>query len=138
MGQIFFRQQKYSEALVQFRMASEINPQSSVLHCYMAMTQHKAKKFSSALDMLHKALNLDPRNPLARYERAEVLISMEKYPDALAELGILKVGFRGRVWVPGRAGGAGDPEGPGFAGFQGAGFQGAGFGCRLDCCCLCV
>ena len=42
-----------------------------------------------------QAIAADPRNPLAKFERATVLMAEERYRDALAELHALKVG-----WVP--------------------------------------
>jgi hypothetical protein len=38
-----------------------------------------------------EAIDADPRNPLAKFERASVLLSEERYRDALAELHALKV-----------------------------------------------
>ena len=39
-----------------------------------------------------EAIEADPRNPLAKFERASVLLSEERYRDALAELAALKAG----------------------------------------------
>ena len=40
------------------------------------------------------AIDLDPKNPLAKFERAAVLMSLEHLDEALAELHALK------VWIP--------------------------------------
>lgn len=49
MGQIYFRQEKYDMALVHFKSAALINPLSSVLHCYLAMTLHRQGFLDRAL-----------------------------------------------------------------------------------------
>ena len=40
---------------------------------------------------LQAAIDADPKNPLAKFEKAAVLISQEQYQPALAELEALKV-----------------------------------------------
>ena len=55
---------------------------------------------------VRQAIAADPRNPLAKFERATVLMAEERYRDALAELHALKVRLhvqmlhacRWRVW----------------------------------------
>ncbi len=37
------------------------------------------------------AISADPKNPLAKFERANVLLSMDRLDEALAELQVLKV-----------------------------------------------
>ena len=73
-----------------FRRALAINERSSVLRCYLGMALHKLKRNGEALEMLNGAIAADPRNPLARFERAAVLLAEERYRDALAELLALK------------------------------------------------
>ena len=36
--------------------------------------------------MLSSAIAIDPKNPLARFQKAQVLLSMDEYEPALAEL----------------------------------------------------
>lgn len=40
---------------------------------------------------LHQAIAADPRNPLAKFERAAVLMAEDRWHDALAELRVLRV-----------------------------------------------
>lgn len=40
---------------------------------------------------LQSAIDADPKNPLAKFEKAAVLMSQEQYQPALAELEALKV-----------------------------------------------
>lgn len=43
----------------------------------------------------NQAIAADPRNPLAKFERAAVLMAEERHREALAELAALKVGAWG-------------------------------------------
>lgn len=90
MGHIYYRQEKFGMAEYHFRRALNINPRSSVLRCYLGMALHKLKRNAEALEMLHEAIEADPRNPLAKFEKASVLLAEERYRDALVELHALK------------------------------------------------
>ncbi|KAK9823416.1 hypothetical protein WJX72_002594 [[Myrmecia] bisecta] len=90
VGQIYFRQEKYDMAEYHFRRSLEVNERSSVLRCYLGMALHKVGRNHEALEMLTKAIEADPKNPLAKFEKASVLISDEKYHQALQELEALK------------------------------------------------
>ena len=52
LGQIFYRQEKYDHAHHHFRMATSINPRSSVLACYVGMSAHRLGQGQAALDKL--------------------------------------------------------------------------------------
>lgn len=52
LGQIAYRQEKYVEALQNFRLASGINPRSSVLRCYVGMSAAKLGQTPLALEKL--------------------------------------------------------------------------------------
>jgi len=47
---------------------------------------------AEALGWLQSAIDADPKNPLAKFEKAAVLMSQEQYQPALLELEALKVG----------------------------------------------
>ena len=70
---------------------AQINPSSSVLRCYLGMALAKAGEPDQALDVLGGAIQRDPRNPLASFERASVLLQYARLEDALIELEALKV-----------------------------------------------
>jgi anaphase-promoting complex subunit 3 len=78
-------------AINNFKHALSINKRSSVLQCYLGMAYHKQGRVEDALAALRDAIRADPQNPLARFEHALVLISQEKYHEAVAELEQLKV-----------------------------------------------
>ena len=71
--------------------AVQLNGCSSVLRCNLGMALAKMGKPDQALATLDQAIALDPVNPLAKFERAGVLLALERLPDALAELKALRV-----------------------------------------------
>jgi tetratricopeptide (TPR) repeat protein len=71
--------------------AAQINERSSVLRCYLGMALAKVGKAGEALACLGEAIAADPANPLAKFERAGVLLGLERFQDALAELEALRV-----------------------------------------------
>lgn len=90
LGTIYFRQEKYELAEYHFRRALYVNSRSSVLHCYLGMALHALKKNGEALALLEQAIVADPKNPLPKFQRANVLMSEGRYHEALAELEELK------------------------------------------------
>mmetsp|Transcript_15434 Transcript_15434/g.20499 ORF Transcript_15434/g.20499 Transcript_15434/m.20499 type:complete len:285 (-) Transcript_15434:99-953(-) len=85
LGAIYFRQEKYDLAEYHFQKALTINPQSSVLHCHLGMAQYANGKPYEALDTLEGAFQLDPHNAQARYQRATILMSLNRPQQALLE-----------------------------------------------------
>ena len=62
-----------------------------MLRCNLGMALAKMGKPDQALVTLDAAIGLDPVNPLAKFERAGVLLSAERFQEALAELTALRV-----------------------------------------------
>jgi anaphase-promoting complex subunit 3 len=91
MGNICLRQEKYDQAIQYFRHAIKINYKSSVLHTYLGMTYFHNKQANEALDCFERAEKLDPENPLNKYQKATVLISMNKFTEALNVLEELRI-----------------------------------------------
>jgi len=91
MGNICLRQEKYDQAIQYFRNAIRINYKSSVLHTYLGMTYFHNKQGNEALDCFEKAEKLDPENPLNKYQKATVLISTNKFTEALNVLEELRI-----------------------------------------------
>jgi anaphase-promoting complex subunit 3 len=56
------------------------------VHLHPGMVLHANRKWAEALDMLEVASTMEPRNPQARYQRATVLMKMDRYKEALEEL----------------------------------------------------
>ena len=90
LGTVYYRQEKYELSEYHFRHALGINSRSSVLFCYLGMEQHALRRTGDALELLQRAVALDAKNPLAKYEKASVLLSDDKFQEALEELEELK------------------------------------------------
>mmetsp|Transcript_7008 Transcript_7008/g.25848 ORF Transcript_7008/g.25848 Transcript_7008/m.25848 type:complete len:818 (-) Transcript_7008:193-2646(-) len=90
LGTIYLRQEQYDMAHYHFKKAKDINPRSSVLFCCLGMASHKLKRNNEALQLLETAITMDSKNPLAKFEKASVLMSMELYHEAIQELEALK------------------------------------------------
>ena len=90
LGTVYYRQEKYELSEYHFRHALGINSRSSVLFCYLGMAQHALRRTGDALELLRKAVALDAKNPLAKYEKASVLLSDDRFQEALEELEELK------------------------------------------------
>lgn len=90
LGLIYLRQEKLEFAEHHFRMAFQINPHSSVIMSYLGTTFHALKKNNEALQMIDRAISSDKKNPLPRYQKANILVSMEMFDEALQVLEELK------------------------------------------------
>lgn len=84
LGTIFYRQEKFSEAENHFRRALEINPRSSLLYCYLGMVMLSSGKYEDALEQLQIATELQPNNPQAKFQRANVLMSLNRNEEVRA------------------------------------------------------
>lgn len=90
IGQIYYKQEKYEMTEYHYRRALEINRNSSVLRCCLGKTLHKMGCTDEALELLDEAVTRDPKNAIAKYERAVVLFSIGHLVEALQELESLK------------------------------------------------
>ncbi|XRB00682.1 anaphase-promoting complex subunit [Pycnococcus provasolii] len=90
LGQCYLRQEKHGLAEMHFRRALEIHPRSSVLCCYLGVSLHKLYRTEEALAVLDSSSLADPLNPLARYEKAHVLMDLSRYEEAIEELEALR------------------------------------------------
>jgi len=50
------------------------------------MVLQASQKFNDALDVLNRAFKLEPNNPQSMFQRANVLISLNRYNEALTAL----------------------------------------------------
>lgn len=86
LGAIYHRQEKFDVAEHHFEKAVAINSGSSVLRCNLGIAQHANGKSYQALDTLHGAFQLDPKNPQARFQRATIYSALQRPEEALVEL----------------------------------------------------
>ncbi|XP_020536417.1 cell division cycle protein 27 homolog B isoform X2 [Jatropha curcas] len=90
LGMIYLRQEKFEFSEHHFRVAFEINPRSSVIMSYLGTALHALKKNEEALDMMERAILADKKNPLPMYQKANILVSLEYFDEALEVLEELK------------------------------------------------
>lgn len=101
IGQVLQKQEKFGMAQNHFRSAVLIHPLNSNLHYHLGMALAAAVNASGgnqrmtdstkhalipALAEFETAANLDPRNPVPRFERAKVLVALNRLPEARRQL----------------------------------------------------
>ncbi|XP_041000913.1 cell division cycle protein 27 homolog B-like [Juglans microcarpa x Juglans regia] len=90
LGMIYLRQEKYEFSEHHFRMAFQINTRSSVIMSYLGTALHALKRSDEALVIMEKAILADKKNPLPMYQKANILVSLENFDEALEALEELK------------------------------------------------
>ncbi|XP_062149461.1 cell division cycle protein 27 homolog B-like [Alnus glutinosa] len=90
LGMIYLRQEKYEFSEHHFRMAFQINPCSSVIMCYLGTALHALKRDDEALVIMETAILADKKNPLPMYQKANILVSLGIFNEALEVLEELK------------------------------------------------
>ncbi|CAI0425560.1 unnamed protein product [Linum tenue] len=90
LGMVYLRQEKFEFSEHHFRMAFQINPRSSVIMSYLGTALHTLRRNEEALDMMERAILADRKNPLPMYQKANILVSMESFDEALEVLEELK------------------------------------------------
>jgi anaphase-promoting complex subunit 3 len=93
LGSLYYRQERFELAEYHFRRALAINPASSVLHCYLAMSlfaQGSVLKTDDALSVLKAACKVDPRNPQLWFQRAHILVSEGDLQGAVDALCVVR------------------------------------------------
>lgn len=101
IGQVLQKQEKYALAQNHFRSAVLIHPLNSTLHYHLGMALAAAVNASGGTTQLSRgtkhalipalaefetAANLDPKNPVPRFEKAKVLVAMNRLLDARRQL----------------------------------------------------
>lgn len=90
LGMIYLRQEKFEFSEHHFRMAFKINQRSSVIMSYLGTALHALRRSDDALAIMEKAILADKKNPLPMYQKANILVSLERFDEALEALEELK------------------------------------------------
>ncbi|KAJ4837287.1 Cell division cycle protein 27 B [Turnera subulata] len=90
LGMVYLRQEKFEFSEHHFHMALQINPRSSVIMTYLGTALHALKRSVDALEMMERAISADRKNPLPIYQKANILVSLERFDEALEVLEELK------------------------------------------------
>lgn len=94
IGQVLQKQEKFELAERHFRAALLIHPRNSTLHYHLGVTlalsvtstTSGVAQLLPALAELETAANLDAVNPVPRFERAKLLLAMNRVSDAKEQL----------------------------------------------------
>lgn len=86
LGRLYLRQNKWSEAVEQLRLAARLIPSSPFVLCTLADAYHRVGKLEEAQSTLASALVLDPSAAIAHFRLAMVLMDMGKKDEALDHL----------------------------------------------------
>src|SRR6266852_3821607 len=89
VGRIYAAQQKHKQAITALESATLYQPTSETLSD-LANTYFDAGLFDKALEPLHKAIALNPQNPIAHSMLGKTYFALREYEKAAAEL---KVGL---------------------------------------------
>lgn len=79
---------KYEEAIKDFTKAIELNPVASVTYDpyrYRGVNYYAQKKFSEALEDYMKSINHNPDDPLTYESRANTLMKLKRYDEAIKD-----------------------------------------------------
>lgn len=105
IGQVLQKQEKFGLAQSHFRSAVLIHPLNANLHYHLGMALAAAVNANSgsenmtrgtkhalipALAEFETASNLDPGNPVPRFERAKILVALNRLPEARRQLESLR------------------------------------------------
>ncbi|CAI8594181.1 unnamed protein product [Vicia faba] len=90
LGMLYLRQEKFEFSEHHFRMAYRINPYSSVILSYLGTALHSLKRSEEGLAVMEKAILADKKNLLPMYQKANILMGLERFDEALEVLEELK------------------------------------------------
>lgn len=105
IGQVLQKQEKYVLAQNHFKSAVMIHPLNSTLHYHLGMALAASVNANGGANQLSRgtkhalipalaefetAANLDLRNPVPRFEKAKILVAMQRLPDARRQLESLR------------------------------------------------
>ncbi|CAD8211226.1 unnamed protein product [Paramecium pentaurelia] len=85
-GNMYYKTDKYDDAKKCFIQAIKINPNNPVLPTFLAMSYAAQGNHNEALKYFEQSEKLDPMNGLNKYQKANSLIKLDKYEQALNEL----------------------------------------------------
>ncbi|GAA5843766.1 hypothetical protein JCM9279_000136 [Rhodotorula babjevae] len=86
LGDVYLKTGKHALADYHFRRALEINPANTTLICCVGTVLEKLRRPREALEMYERAAVLAPESPLVRFKRVRLLIALQRYPSAEADL----------------------------------------------------
>ncbi|KAJ1309872.1 hypothetical protein OPQ81_006636 [Rhizoctonia solani] len=100
LGTVYQKTSKLRHAEYHFERAAEINPCNAVLQCCLGIVIEKRGEREVALRRYDHACRISPENSLVRFNRARLLMVLERYEEAIEDLVRLKdiVSDEANVW----------------------------------------
>ncbi|KAF8682246.1 Tetratricopeptide repeat [Rhizoctonia solani] len=100
LGTVYQKTSKLRHAEYHFERAAEINPCNAVLQCCLGIVIEKRGEREVALRRYDHACRISPENSLVRFNRARLLMALERYEEAIEDLVRLKdiVSDEANVW----------------------------------------
>ncbi|BGP37723.1 anaphase-promoting complex subunit cdc27 [Rhodotorula kratochvilovae] len=86
LGNVYLKTGKYTLADYHFRRALEINSSNTTLICCVGTVLEKLHRPREALEMYERAAQVAPESPLVRFKRVRLLIALQRYSSAEADL----------------------------------------------------
>lgn len=86
LGSVYYSLGRYDEAQAHFHQALILNPNNSVLLCLVGAVYEALGEPEAAIEAFSRACELNREAPTPRFRKAEVLISVGRFREALHEL----------------------------------------------------
>src|SRR5579863_4907117 len=83
-GKRFIDAGKYQEAVIEYRNAIQIDPQSAEAHYHLGRSYLSLQNVESAYREFRSAVTLDPANRDAKLQLAGLLVTRKEFPEAEA------------------------------------------------------
>ena len=90
IGRVQMRLGAYDKALSYYHAASTLNPYNAVLICCVGKALEKQKQIRPALEAYRRAVEISPKAPEMRYQKARGHLAVGEIDQALEELKVLK------------------------------------------------
>jgi tetratricopeptide (TPR) repeat protein len=82
-AETYMAEERYSEAIIQYRNALKLEPSSSTIHSALAEAYFKNNQFREAFSSYKKAAELDPNNQKAQMALARFYLVTKQYEDVI-------------------------------------------------------
>ncbi|MDP8244265.1 MAG: tetratricopeptide repeat protein [Candidatus Hinthialibacter antarcticus] len=89
-GLEYYSQQKYDEAIEEYKKAIEVDPQDGELYLAVSMTYDRKAELDNALEYARKAVDFMPREPLAYTNLSRIFQKKGMIPEAEDAMAISK------------------------------------------------
>lgn len=89
-GLEYYGQQKYDEAIAEYKKAIELDPQDGELYLAVSMSYDRKAEYDDALEYARRAVDYMPREPLAYTNLSRIFQKKGMVPEAEEAMAISK------------------------------------------------